>query len=96
MSKLKLLILAILVIVLVDFAMENGQKVPELTLFKHQLATIPTYLLAYGSLVLGLVIGWTACSLRGRRKRREVQLAQAPSAQQDQQPQAGQAGDQAQ
>jgi uncharacterized integral membrane protein len=96
MAKLKLVILVILAIVLVDFAMENRQPVPELTLFKQQLATIPTYLLAYGSLVLGLVIGWTAHGLRIRRKRREAQATQAASAQQRQESQAGQADNQAQ
>jgi uncharacterized integral membrane protein len=92
MAKLKLVILIILAIVLVDFAVENAQPVPELKLFKFQLAVIPTYLLAYISLGLGLVIGWAAHGLRIRRKRREVQAVQAASAQQRQESQAGQAG----
>ena len=96
MAKLKLAILIILAIVLVDFAIENGQPVPELKLFKQHLVVIPTYLLAYISLVLGLVIGWAAHGLRIRRKRREVQTIQAASAQQRQEPQAGQANNQAQ
>jgi uncharacterized integral membrane protein len=96
MAKLKLAILIILAVVLVDFALENGQPVPELKLFKFQLAVIPTYLLAYISLALGLVIGWAAHGLRIRRKRREAQVTQAPSAQQRQAPQAGQAHSQAQ
>jgi uncharacterized integral membrane protein len=96
MAKLKLAILIILAIVLVDFALENGQPVPELKLFKFQLAVIPTYLLAYISLTLGLLIGWSAHGLRIRRKRREAQVAQNPSAQQRQEPQAGQADSQAQ
>ena len=79
MSKLKLAILAILAVVLVDFALENGQAVPVLTLFKHPLVTVPTYLLAYISLALGLVIGWSAYALRARRKRRDL-AAQAAAA----------------
>jgi uncharacterized integral membrane protein len=96
MAKLKLAILIILAIVLVDFALENGQPGPELKLFKFQLAVIPTYLLAYISLALGLVIGWAAHGLRIRRKRREAQVAQAPSAQQRHEPQASHADSQAQ
>ncbi|MFA4903703.1 MAG: hypothetical protein WC600_13290 [Desulfobaccales bacterium] len=95
MAKLKLAILIILAIVLVDFALENGQPGPELKLFKFQLAVIPTYLLAYISLALGLVIGWGGHGLRIRRKRREAQVAQATSAQQRHEPQAGQADSQA-
>jgi predicted negative regulator of RcsB-dependent stress response len=101
MGKLKLAILAILVVVLVDFALENGQAVPVLTLFKHPLVTVPTYLLAYICLAVGLVIGWSMFALRARRKRRDqaaqaAQAAPAASAQQGQEPQANQAGDQAQ
>ncbi len=96
MAKLKLAILIILAIVLVDFAVENSQPVPEIKLFKFQLAVIPTYLLAYISLALGLVIGWTAHGLRIRRKRREVHAALAASAQQGQESQAGHANNQAQ
>ena len=96
MAKLKLAILIILAIVLVDFAVENGQPVPELKLFKFQLAVIPTYLLTYISLVFGLVIGWTAHGLRIRRKRREIQAAPAASAQQRQEPQASQGNNQTQ
>jgi uncharacterized integral membrane protein len=96
MAKLKLAILIILAIVLADFAWENGQPAPVIKLFKYQLAVIPTYLLVYISLALGLVIGWTAHGFRIRRKRREAQLAQAASAQQRQESQAGQTGNQAQ
>jgi len=97
MAKLKLAILIILAIVLVDFAYENSSQTLDLVFFKHKLVEkIPTYLLAYASLVLGLLIGWIAHGLRIRRKRREAQVAQAPSAQQRQEPQAGQADNQAQ
>jgi hypothetical protein len=103
MGKLKLAILAILAVILVDFALENGQTVPVLTLFKHPLGTTHTFLLAYICLALGLVIGWSAFALRARRKRRDqaapaaaAPVAPAASAQQGQEPQANQAGDQAQ
>ena len=89
MAKLKLAILIILAIVLVDFAVENSQPVPEIKLFKQQLGVIPTYLLAYISIVVGLVIGWVAHGLRIRRQRRVVQATQAPSAQQGQESQTG-------
>jgi uncharacterized integral membrane protein len=96
MAKLKLAILIILAIVLIDFAVENGQPVPEIKLFKFQLAVIPTYLLVYISLALGLVIGWVAFGLRTRRKRRHLQTTLAGSGQQGQEPQAGQTHNQAQ
>jgi len=96
MAKLKLAILIILAIVLVDFALENSLPAPMLKLFKYQLVAVPTYLLAYISLALGLLIGWVAHGLRIRRKRREAQAAQAASTQQRQEPQAGHADYQAQ
>jgi uncharacterized integral membrane protein len=86
MAKLKLILLIILVIVLVDFAVENAQPVPPIKLFKFQLAVIPTYLLTYISLALGLVIGWLAYGVRVRRKRLEA------STQERQEPQANQGG----
>jgi uncharacterized integral membrane protein len=95
MAKLKLAILIIVAIALVIFAVENGQPVPEIKFFKQQLGVIPTYLLAYISLTVGLVIGWVAHGLRIRRKRREVQAARAASAQQSQESQAGQGNNQA-
>ncbi len=85
MGKFKLVILIMLAIVFIDFAVENGQTVPEIKLFKQQLGVVPTYLLAYISLVLGLIVGWSACGLRVRRKRLD-QEGQAASAQQRQKP----------
>jgi uncharacterized integral membrane protein len=96
MAKLKLAILIILAIVLVAFAVENAQPVPMIKLFKFPLGEIPTFLLTYISLALGLIIGWTAHGLRIRRKRREVQAALAASTQQGQESQAGQTNNQAQ
>jgi uncharacterized integral membrane protein len=87
MSKLKAVLLIILVVVLVDFAVENAQPAPAIKLFKFQLAELPTYLLVYLSLVVGAGIGWVAHGLRIRRIRREAQAAQTASAQQQQEPQ---------
>lgn len=96
MAKLKLAILLILAVVLVIFAYENSSPLPALTLFKHKLVVIPTYLLAYVSLALGVLIGWIAHGLRIRRKRREAQAILAASAQQRQEPQPGHPGNQPQ
>ena len=96
MSKLKLVLLIILVVVLVDFAVENAQPAPAIKLFKFQLGELPSFLLTYLSLAVGMVIGWVAHGLRIRRKRREAQAAQAASAQQQQESQAGQDARQAQ
>ena len=90
MSKLKLVLLIILVVVLVDFAVENAQPAPAIKLFKFQLGELPSFLLIYLSLAVGALIGWVAHGLRLRRKRRETQAAQAASAQQQQESQAGQ------
>lgn len=93
MSKLKVVLLIILAVVLVVFAYENHQAAPAIKLFNFQLADLPTYLLVYFSLAMGVVIGWVAHGLRIRRKRRE---AQAVSAQQQQESQTGQDARQAQ
>jgi uncharacterized integral membrane protein len=94
MSKLKAVLWIVVVIVLMVFAYENAQPSPMLKFFKYPLAELPTYILIYLSLVVGLVIGWFAHGLRIRRKRREAQ-AQAASAQQQQEAQEGQGGHQA-
>ncbi len=96
MSKLKVVLLIILAVVLVDFAVENAQPAPAIKLFKFQLGELPSFLLTYLSLAVGMVIGWVAHGLRIRRKRREAQAAQAASAQQQQESQAGQDARQAQ
>ena len=95
MAKFKLVLAVILLVVLVDFALENGQPVPVLKLFKQQLGTTSTFILAYVSLAVGLIVGWSAFGLRVRKKRRD-QALQAASAQQSQEAQAGQADNQAQ
>ena len=96
MSKLKVVLLIILAVVLVDFAVENAQPAPAIKLFKFQLGELPSFLLIYLTLAVGVMIGWFAHGLRIRRKRREVQAAQAASAQQQQESQAGQDAHQAQ
>jgi len=87
MSKLKVVLLIILAVVLADFALENSQPSPMIKLFKVPLAELATYLVAYLSLAVGVVIGWFAHGLRLRRKRREAQAAQAASSHQQQKPQ---------
>jgi uncharacterized integral membrane protein len=90
MRKLKVVLLIVLVVVLVDFAVENVQPAPAIKIFKFQLGVLPSFLLIYLSLAVGLVIGWVEYGLRLRRKRREAQVAQAASAQQQQESQASQ------
>jgi uncharacterized integral membrane protein len=97
MRKLKVVLLIILAVVLLDFAIENAQPAPAIKLFKFQLGELPSFLLTYLSLAVGVVIGWVAHGLRLRRKRRGAQAAPAASAQQQQQEsQAGQDARQAQ
>ena len=90
MSRLKVVLLIILAVVLADFAFENAQPAPAIKLFKFQLGELPSFLLIYLSLAVGVLIGWVAHGLRLRRKRREAQAAQAASAQQQQESQPGQ------
>ena len=90
MSKFKVVLLIILAVVLADFAFENAQPAPAIKLFKFQLGELPSFLLIYLSLAVGVLIGWVAHGVRLKRKRREAQAAQAASAQQQQESQAGQ------
>jgi uncharacterized integral membrane protein len=83
-----MVMLIILAVVLGDFAFENAELAPALKLFKFQLGELPSFLLIYLSLSLGVLIGWVAHGLRLRRKRREAQAGQAASAQQQQESQA--------
>ena len=96
MSKLKVVLLIILAVVLADFAFENAQPAPAIKLFKFQLGELPSFLVVYISLAVGVVIGWVAHGWRLRRKRRGAQAAQAASAQQQEESQAGQDARQAQ
>jgi uncharacterized integral membrane protein len=65
--------LIILAAVLLDFALENSQSSPMLKLFKFPLTELPTFLLVYLGLAVGLVLGWVAHALRLRRKKRQAQ-----------------------
>jgi uncharacterized integral membrane protein len=76
-NKLKLVLLIILVAILVDFAAENPLPRLELKLFKFSLGQVPTFLLAYISLALGLMMGWVGHVLRVRKKRRQAARALA-------------------
>ncbi len=96
MSKFKVVLLIVLAVVLADFAFENAQPAPAIKLFKFQLGELPSFLLIYLSLAVGMVIGWVGHGLRLRRKRREAQAAQAASAQQQEESQAGHDAHQAQ
>lgn len=83
MNKFKLILLLILIVVLVDFALENPLPRLELKLFKMTLGQVPTFLLAYISLALGLVLGWFGHSLRIRKKKKAAAaLSQEQQAQQ--------------
>lgn len=91
MTRLKAVLLVILAAVLVDFAVENTQPPSDIKLFKFVLGQVPTFLLAYICLALGLAVGWVAHVLRSRRKRREAAAAGAlASAQEEQKPQQSQ------
>jgi uncharacterized integral membrane protein len=84
MAKLKVVLLLILAVVLADFAIENHQPLPVLRFFTFDLGTLPTFLLAYGSLALGLVAGWLVHSLRLRRKKRQAAAPASTAAQEEQ------------
>ena len=58
--------------VLVDFALENPAPTQELKLFRFALGQAPTFFLAYGGLVLGLLVGWLSHAFRIRKKRRQA------------------------
>ena len=58
MNKFKMILLLIVLVVLADFAWENKALPPqELKLFTFTLGQIPTFLLAYIGLALGLMRG---------------------------------------
>lgn len=81
MNKGKLLLLIILLVILVDFAVENQFPTGDLRLLKFTLGKAPTFLLAYGGLAVGLVAGWMAHVFRLRKKRRRAEQALAKEAQ---------------
>ena len=93
MNKFKMILLLIVLVVLVDFALENPVPTQELKLFKFTLGQAPTFLLAYGGLVVGLLVGWLGHALRIRKKKRQaaaILLAQEKKAQAQQNQEASQ------
>ncbi len=82
MNKFKMILLLIVLVVLVDFALENPAPTQELKLFKFALGQVPTFLLAYGGVVVGLLVGWLGHALRIRKKKKQAAaLAQEQQAQ---------------
>lgn len=82
MNKFKMILLLIVLVVLVDFALENPAPTQELKLFKFALGQVPTFLLAYGGVVVGLLVGWLGHALRIRKKKKQATaLAQEQQAQ---------------
>jgi cell division protein FtsX len=67
--------------VLVDFALENLQPTPQLKLFKLELLTPPTFLLVYGSLLLGFLAGWLGHMRHLKKLRRSPSTPEKPEAQ---------------
>lgn len=84
MNKIKTVLLVIVLVVLVDFALENPLPRLDLKLFKFSLGQLPAFLLAYIGLALGLVLGWFGHALRVRKKRRQAARALAAQEQQGQ------------
>ncbi len=90
MSKLKTVLLVIVLVVLVDFALENPLPRVDIKLFTFHLGALPKFLLAYIGLALGLLLGWFGPLLRVRKKRRQAAAAALAQQQEAQQAQPGQ------
>ena len=76
MNKFKMILLLIVLVVLADLAWESKALPPqELKLFTFTLGQIPTFLLAYLSLALGLIVGWLGHALRIRKKKKQAAAA---------------------
>jgi uncharacterized integral membrane protein len=80
-NRIKTLLFVILIAMIVDFALENRVLTQDLKLFRFTLGQVPTFLLAYASVVLGLVLGWLGHVFRVRNQRRR---AAQPAAQEKQ------------
>lgn len=82
MKKFKLILFVILVVILVDFALENkAVSSPDLKLFTFTLGQLPLFVLAYVSLAVGLVVGWVGHVLRVRKQKRLAAQVPAPEPQ---------------
>jgi len=72
-NKFKTILLFLVLVVLVDFAVENRSlPPPELKLFSFSLGQVPVFLLFYASLALGLLVGWVGHVLRLRKKKKQA------------------------
>jgi uncharacterized integral membrane protein len=80
-TKLKIALLVILVAVLVDFAVENHDSTQVIKFFTFTLGQVPTFLLAYAGLAVGLLVGWVGHMLRARKRRKQA-AAQAQAQEQ--------------
>jgi uncharacterized integral membrane protein len=70
-KKFKLILLILVLVILVDFALENKALPPlELKLFTFTLGHIPPFLLAYACLALGVLVGWVGHALRVRKQKK--------------------------
>jgi uncharacterized integral membrane protein len=83
-SRFKSVLFAILIAILLDFALENRGLTQDLKLFRFTLGQAPTFLLAYASVAVGLVLGWVGHVFRERNKRRRA--ARAPAQEEQAQP----------
>jgi len=83
-SRFKTVLFVILIAILLDFALENRGLTQDLKLFRLSLGQAPTFLLAYASVAVGLVLGWVGHVFRVRNKRRGA--AQAPAQKEQAQP----------
>ncbi|MGO9621231.1 MAG: hypothetical protein ACLPT6_07490 [Desulfobaccales bacterium] len=77
MSRIKTVLFVILIAMLVDFALENRGLTQDLKLFRFTLGQVPTFLLAYASVAVGLVLGWVGHVFRVRKNRRWAAQAAA-------------------
>ena len=82
MTKLKGLLLLLLAALLVDFAVENALPSPTLKLFRFDLGKLPTFLIVYGSLLIGFLGGWLEHALKIKRQKRAALLAEKPESRQ--------------
>ena len=77
MSRCKTVLFVILIAILLDFALENRGLTQDLKLFRITLGQAPTFLLAYASVAVGLVLGWVGHVFRVRNKLRRAAQAAA-------------------
>ncbi|MGD0828520.1 MAG: hypothetical protein ABSA09_10615 [Desulfobaccales bacterium] len=77
MNRFKTVLFVILIVILLDFALENGASTQELKLFRFSLGQVPIFLLAYASVAVGLVLGWMGHVFRVINKRRRAAWASA-------------------